>query len=110
MKKNTLFFICIILQIFNADLCVAQNTHKLDSLLNVLKTAKEDTNKVKVLNDLSRQLRSTSDFNKAKKYSDAALLLSEKLNFKSGKLSAYNGLGIINRNQDNYADALTNFN
>jgi len=110
MRKIILFFICIILQTFNADFCAAQNQPKIDSLLIVLKTAKEDTNKVKALNDLSQQLRGTGDFDSAKKYSGTALLLSEKLNFKPGKILAFNGLGIISREQGNYADALKNFN
>ena len=89
---------------------MAQNQYNIDSLLNVLKTVKDDTNKVKILNDLSKQLRSKGDYDSAKKYSDDALLISEELNFKSGELLAYNGFRYVDRNQGKYSDALINFN
>ena len=57
---------------------------KIDSLMNVLKTAIGDTNKVNTLNNLSEQFWRTAKYAEAKKYADDALSLSEKLNFKRG--------------------------
>ena len=79
---------------------------EIDSLLSVLETAKEDTNKVNALNNLSLELLNTGDFLQAKKYADDALSLSGKINFKKGKADAYNNIGIIYLKQGNYEEAV----
>ena len=91
------------------DSVQAQNQKKIDSLLNVLKIAHEDTNKANILNSLSKQLRNTSDFEKAKKYADDALQLSQQINYKKGKSEAYNSSGLINWTQGNFPEATKNF-
>ena len=45
---------------------------KIDSLINVLKTQKEDTSKVNTLNASSRQLWQTGNYAQAKKYAGDA--------------------------------------
>ncbi|MBA3665215.1 MAG: tetratricopeptide repeat protein [Bacteroidetes bacterium] len=84
-----------------------QNTR--DSLLAVLKTAKEDTNKVNILNSLSKQLWKTNDFEQAKKQAGSALTLAQKLNFKAGEANAYNNFGIISDYHGDYPEALKNY-
>jgi tetratricopeptide (TPR) repeat protein len=79
---------------------------KIDSMLAVLKTEKEDTNKVNALNVLSREFCETSKFDSGIIYSDDARILAEKLNFLYGIATAYNNSGIIFWRQGNYSKAL----
>ncbi len=65
-----------------ASVSFSQNT-KIDSLLGKLKTEKEDTNKVMLLNDLSKEYRIT-DFKMAEQYANKALKLAKKIHFKKG--------------------------
>ena len=65
----------------------------IDSLKHVLLTAKEDTTKVNVLNDLSQSISiatrsapNKQEFEKAIQYSRTALSLSEKLEYQRGCL------------------------
>ena len=77
----------------------------IDSLENELKTEKQDTNKVQLLNLLSKELRN-NDFDKAYQYAQEALELSIKLKYLIGIGSSYNNLGILNRINGNYPKAL----
>ncbi|MEJ7823440.1 MAG: tetratricopeptide repeat protein [Chitinophagaceae bacterium] len=79
---------------------------KIDSLVNVLKTQKEDTSKANTLNALSRQLWQTGNYAEAKKYADEALALSEKIKFNTGKANAYNNVAIVYAHLGNYTEAL----
>ncbi len=67
----------------------AQPNHKIDSIKHLLTTAEADTNKVKILNDLSYLINQTSDYITAKSYSDDALTLAHQLKFRSGEARAY---------------------
>ncbi|MEP7171060.1 MAG: tetratricopeptide repeat protein, partial [Bacteroidota bacterium] len=105
MKKSafTITLSCLLFQLF------AQTQSKIDSLETVLKTSKEDTTKVNVLNNLSWELINTAEYAKAKQYADDALAIAEKINFKKGTANAYGNIGIIYYNQGNYPDALKNY-
>ncbi len=83
--------------------------NKIDSLLTVLKTAKEDTNKVHTLNKLSYKLWQTGGYEQALQYSNNALALAQKIDFKKGKCRAFNNLGLVYADQGNYDDALKNY-
>ena len=61
----------------------AQNP-KVDSLLNVLNSSKQDTIKVLVLNELFLEYEYI-DEQKAKEYLDKALELSTKIRYKKGE-------------------------
>jgi len=82
---------------------------KIDSLLKVLKTAGEDSSKVNSLNSLSTQLWQIGDYDRAKRYADDALTLSQKINYKKGKATAYNNIGVIYDYQGHYSEALDNY-
>src|SRR3989304_6480075 len=56
---------------------------KVDSLLTVLKTAKEDTNKVNTLNDLFNEYI-YSEPQQALEYAQQALKIAEKIDWKKG--------------------------
>lgn len=64
-----------------------------DSLINTLKTAKEDTNKVNTLNDISRQYQGTGDFTEALDYAEKSLELAQKLNYSMGIGNAFSSRG-----------------
>ena len=84
----------------------SQNT-EIDSLLKVLKTQREDTNKINTLFGISKLYKSQRDPDQAMEYQKQALLLSEKLKFWLGKAKAIYYLGNIYFDlRQNYAQAL----
>jgi two-component system, NarL family, sensor histidine kinase UhpB len=83
--------------------------NKIDSLLQVLKTVKEDTNKVNTLNALAKETRNTGDYEVSRQYSKEALLLTEKINFEKGKIRVYLNIGATYFYQNNFLVALENF-
>jgi len=86
----------------------AQNQHKIDSLLNVLNTSKQDTNKVKACTGLcDAYLRSNPDT--AKYFGNLGLNLATKTNYKKGISDCYNKIGNIYEAQCNYPAALENY-
>jgi serine phosphatase RsbU (regulator of sigma subunit) len=72
----------------------AQNQRKIDSLLRILPTCKEDTEKVKVLCHLGWEI-SYKDLNLGLKYSEESLNLALKLNDDKGLGRAYHNIGSI---------------
>lgn len=79
-----------------------------DSLLRVLKTAKEDTNKANILNELSAVYFQT-DPEKSKQYGKQVLELSTKLQWDRGILRGNNLVGRCNAVQNNLSEALKYF-
>lgn len=84
----------------------AQDQPKIDSLFQLLRTSKQDTNKVLLLYELSREFFN-SDIDRAEKYSNRALFLSERLDYNKGIAMSYNNLGIINYYKAIYNVALS---
>ncbi len=89
-------------------------TDKIDSLLNLLKTDKEDTNKVKRLNDISRGLRNIGEYEKAMQYANDVLQIFQRTQtleklFIKGKATAYNNIGATYYAQGTYHPALENY-
>ncbi|HEY5772268.1 MAG TPA: tetratricopeptide repeat protein, partial [Chitinophagaceae bacterium] len=82
----------------------------IDSLQNVLNHSKEDTNKVKLLQDISLKFLDVGEFEQVFKYGSASLVLAEKLGIKSKVAQAYHFLGYINNEKSNYSEALKNYN
>ncbi len=86
----------------------AQN-QKIDSLQAVLRTAREDTNKVNTLNNLFKTELSIGNLPLADSLAKITLKLAEKLDFKRGIAYAYINIGNVCYSTGNYKDALTNF-
>jgi len=89
----------------------AQDQQRIDSIRNVLNTAKEDTNKVFSWINLNIAVRG-KDSKEASLYLDSALSLSEKLNYKPGMRIAYYFFGIMFsnfHNPRNYPEAIKNY-
>src|ERR1700757_3172891 len=102
MKKLAIFFL-IIASIVQQS--IAQN-REIDSLLILLKTDKEDANKVNHLNKLCIDYRNIGNFTDGFDYGKQALALAQKINFKKGIAQSYNGIGLIYQYQGNYPEAL----
>ena len=83
---------------------------KKDSLLTVLKTQLDDTNKVNTLNALCDKFSSLEKREK-RKYAIEALLLSQKLNYKKGEGIAYANKGWLFFSADtvNYPEAFKHY-
>ena len=62
-----------------------ERSRTIDSLLSVLKTAKQDTSKVNTLIALCERLWQTGDYEQAKKQADDALSLANSLPFGKDK-------------------------
>jgi signal transduction histidine kinase len=86
----------------------AQN-NKIDSLKTVLQTAKDDTNKINILNALASNLIDKGGFDSAMTYASAAKDLAEKTQFKKGIASSYNNTGNVYLKQGDYTKALKNY-
>ena len=81
---------------------------KTDSLLNILKSAKEDTTKVNTCNTLFLNFE-FSDDTKAQDYLNQALKLSQKLEYKKGLATTYLYLGYFAEDKGNFTEALKNY-
>jgi tetratricopeptide (TPR) repeat protein len=66
---------------------------RIDSLLRVVRTDREDTVKVAHLNKLAMEYHIISRYDTVPAVANSALLLSEKLNYKRGIANAHNLLG-----------------
>lgn len=80
--------------IFKSTFIFSQ-TQETDSIVKILKTAKEDTTKVNSLIVLSKKLHNIGELDAAFQYAKTARDISIKLNFKKGEAKAYNRIGNI---------------
>ncbi len=102
----------------HSDTAVKFHYPKLDSFLNLLKTAKHDTTKIKILNKLVKKLQDNNP-KQALQYANQALDLCDKLPYSSGegqgvrwmslRAIAYNKIGIIYKDLGNYSLSLENY-
>lgn len=105
MTKQILFSI-----LFLFSLSFFAQNKEIDSLLTVLKTAKEDTNKVNLLNKLSEKAGwRIGKYEKAIEYADGAKDLAKKLNYKRGEANANHNSGNGYFFQGNYDEAMKNY-
>ena len=83
--KYVLFLVNLII----LPLCsFSQNTQKADSLKALLKTSKEDTNKVRLLIEIAEELKFILQ-DSALFYANNALILAEQTDYFAGKAKAY---------------------
>ena len=104
-NKYIYFFFCIFIQLQICTSILAQDK-RVDSLLALLKTDKEDTNKIKHLNSLALEFRNNNP-DTAIRFAKQALALSEKMDFQSGIAESYLWLGTALTNLGKYGDALS---
>jgi len=84
---------------------ISEPKKAIDSLLLVLKNAKEDSNQVKVLNHLAAYYRIINELTNANEYAEKAVSIGRKINFKTGEAFALNLLGLIERAREKYDSA-----
>jgi tetratricopeptide (TPR) repeat protein len=102
LKGKTKYFIVVLLLAVN--LSYTQN-HGIDSLVNVLKKEKDDTNKVNKLNDLAYSLSNTVP-DSTISIAQLANALSAKLDWIKGEINACNIVGIAYWRKGDYPKAL----
>ncbi|MBK5285590.1 MAG: tetratricopeptide repeat protein [Bacteroidia bacterium] len=107
MKKTFSLFLVLSACLFSQP-CFSQQS-KIDSLLQVLKTSKEDSNKVNTINQLGRENAFAGNYNESRKYSSDAMLLSEKIKFEKGKIQAYHHTGFTYFYEANYPEAMKQY-
>jgi serine phosphatase RsbU (regulator of sigma subunit) len=79
---------------------------QMDSLQSALKTVKEDTNKVNLLNALSERFKEVSNYDSSLIYATTASRVAEKLDFKKGLAIALRSMAVANWSKSNYPLAL----
>jgi len=96
MRKSVLFLFLICFTFGNSQ------NKKLDSLLLILKTAREDTSKVLVYADLCKNYIFFGDYKMALQNVEKGSLLAGKLNYKKGILICLISSGVAYSNQQDY--------
>ena len=81
-------------------------THRIDSLKKALETRREDTGTVATLNILGQSLLHQNKLSEAKLHLREAKLLSDKINYETGKAIACLNLGFVYDWEFNYPEAL----
>jgi tetratricopeptide (TPR) repeat protein len=105
MKKYVLFLFIVYSSSFIA--LNAQNI-AIDSLFSVLKTQKEDTNRVKTLNAIATDFYSVKP-DSAILFAQQAINIAVKLGYTKGVADAYNNIGIAYSVRADYPKALDNY-
>src|SRR5687767_10221728 len=105
-KLKCCVFLFVILAISAGKAFSSAQQNRIDSLKKVLLTAKEDTTRVNVYNTLAKEYYSATAYDTAIIWADKAFVLSEKINYKKGKATAYNTMGLVQDDKDDYAMAL----
>ena len=105
MKK---FVLIILLMVMNVSFALNKENTIVDSLKTALTKTKNDTTRVKILNELSK-----NNFYRTPKigikYSTEALQLARKINWKKGIAQAYTNLGICYWVNANHQESINNF-
>lgn len=85
----------VVCLLFFLPVIAFSQTHKLDSLLTVVKSMKDDTAKVHVFHEIVRiYRREINDQNKAMEYCIKEWLLAQKLNYKKGIADSYVNMAV----------------
>jgi two-component system sensor histidine kinase UhpB len=99
------YLLCLFIAFLFVNSAWAQNESMMDSLLKILKTANEDTNQVKILNQISYKFpRNKPEM--ALKYADEALKMSLKLRWEKGEVESNYRIADIYNSQSDFARAL----
>ncbi len=107
MKKISL--VCLLFILFTNTNSFAQINLTIDSLLTLIKTSKDDTNKVNNFVNLCNEYKEIENYDKGLQYGIAGVALGKKLNFQKGIAASYKSIGNIYYNEENYDKALENY-
>ena len=89
--QSTRFYILLLLSFYTL-LIKAQDSERLDSLLNEIKQPHEDSVKVDILNSIAWEYRN-SEMEKVQVFSDSALNLAKKINYYKGQVKSHFNIG-----------------
>ena len=106
--KLKLSFLSTILVLFIITPNLSSQDTFVDSLILVSSTADQDTHQVVLLTDIAWELK-FSDYERAKSYTEEALMLATKLDYKKGEGLAHNFRGVIEDIHGNSQAALEYF-
>lgn len=107
-KKRIQFALLLIFNFLLLNCFFAQQK-QIDSLLQVLKTSANDTNKVNVLNLLSNKIARSGNFNAATAYAASADSLAKQLNYPEGIAKANINLGNISMDKGDFNKSLLHY-
>jgi signal transduction histidine kinase/tetratricopeptide (TPR) repeat protein len=99
---------CSVILLFST-LCSYTQTNKIIDSLEKIASRQQDTNLIKTYNELTWQYRNV-DQNKAISYANKAIDLSIRYKFDKGIAQAYNDLGIIFYDKQNFDTAIVLYN
>ena len=88
MYLRNLFFLVVFASVSTTQIVVSQQNSNIDSLLTLVYSAKDDTNKVNLLIQISNAY-SAAEYDQALASIKSCLTLSENLNYARGKQFAY---------------------
>lgn len=80
----------------------------IDSMLNLLQTSKDDTNKVKLLGEIAHYY-STKELEKGVEYAEQGMFLAKQIKFRKGEGSVLLQIGNINNDLGKVGSAISNF-
>jgi tetratricopeptide (TPR) repeat protein len=104
--KQFIFLICFLGASFSNSFQIFAQKSKIDSLINLLPTSKEDSTLVKLYTDIAWAYRlSTPDSSLI--YGEKAILLARKIKYKIGEAKALSNMGVALRIKGNYEKALS---
>ncbi|MFN0174293.1 MAG: adenylate/guanylate cyclase domain-containing protein [Saprospiraceae bacterium] len=104
-RKVKTFGKVLLLLLLPTDIAIAQTA---DSLFALLKTAPPDTHRVSLLTNYAWEINeSETDFAESK--IREAIALAQKLGFKQGEATAWNGLGVVEEIRGNYKEAIAHY-
>ena len=103
---NTLMRYALLVLLLAGSQAHADKAHRLDSLLEALKSKGADTSRVIVLNRIVNELQDKGDYTQALGYCKAALHLADSLGYKRGAASSCNLQGVICKELGNYPLAI----
>ncbi len=107
MNNMIKFRVAIFILLISSFSFYAQNTRTLE-LQKTLESAKADTSKANLLNQLSSEFQSNDPI-KAMEYANQALSISEKVNYKSGSAYSFINIANIYINRGEYELGLKNY-
>ena len=106
-KQNIQFSVCLIAMLFCFVAGKAENKQT-DSLMKVFNSSTQDSVRVNILNQLSKQLLN-SDADKSFAYAQQSKDLATKIGYKYGLAYAYKYLGIGYFNRSDYISAIKDY-
>lgn len=110
LRFSVLNYLLLFMMLLKICTSTAQSTHRIDSLLLVLETMKEDTFKANLLSEITKSyMVELNNLEKVAEYSNKVFVLSKKINFKRGIAVGIFYKGFFYWSKGNYVPALYHY-